>query len=173
MYHHFKFQSFLPIRLENIHIWVSLVNKCGHTSDVFPDLGVFSPPGVREGQLEKNRSLKANSPRSEVLKWIFFLLKIEFFLSPDFIVAFLRLSVIVFRPFWRCWKKQLTKSYINSFQRVDLHCIELATTQKITKNFPLEMILRGLLNPARSDGNSSFSQYYAKSRCFSSILATL
>ena len=93
--------------------------------------------------------------------------------NSDAELAFLRLSAVVFRPFWRCWKKQLTKLYINFFQRVDLHCIDLATLQKITKNFLLEMFSRGLLNPARSEGKSIFSQYFAKSRCFSSILAML
>jgi len=48
---------------------MALVNKCGHNSDVFPDLSVFSPPGIWEGQLEKNRSLKGGSIRISVIQF--------------------------------------------------------------------------------------------------------
>ena len=58
LYCQFKFQSFSPIRLENIHIWITLVKKCGHNFDA-----------CKEPQMNHNQLSSAEIGRKKIF-WL-------------------------------------------------------------------------------------------------------
>ena len=58
LYTQFKFQNFLPICSENIHIWINAVKKCGHNFDA-----------CKEPQMSQNQLPSAEIARKKIF-WL-------------------------------------------------------------------------------------------------------